>query len=93
MYLGKIVEMGSKESVFNEPLHPYTQALIQAIPTLKGRKERKIVGGEVPSAIRPPSGCRFHPRCPYAMEICKKVEPKLIKIKPNHFVACHLYEK
>jgi peptide/nickel transport system ATP-binding protein len=93
MYLGKIVEMGSKESVFNEPLHPYTQALIQAIPTLKGRKERKIVGGEVPSAIKPPSGCRFHPRCPYAMEICKKVEPKLIEIKPNHFVACHLYEK
>jgi peptide/nickel transport system ATP-binding protein len=93
MYLGKIVEMGSKESVFNDPLHPYTQALIQAIPTLKGRKERKIVGGEVPSAIRPPSGCRFHPRCPYAMEICKKVEPELIEIKPNHFVACHLYEK
>jgi peptide/nickel transport system ATP-binding protein len=93
MYLGKIVEMGSKESVFNDPLHPYTQALIQAIPTIKGRKERKIVGGEVPSAIRPPSGCRFHPRCPYAMEICKKVEPELIEIKPNHFVACHLYEK
>jgi peptide/nickel transport system ATP-binding protein len=93
MYLGKIVEMGSKESVFNDPLHPYTQALIQAIPTLKGRKERKIVGGEVPSAIRPPSGCRFHPRCPFAMEICKKVEPELIEIKPNHFVACHLYEK
>jgi peptide/nickel transport system ATP-binding protein len=93
MYLGKIVEMGSKESVFNDPLHPYTQALIQAIPTLKGRKERKIVGGEVPSAIRPPSGCRFHPRCPYAMEICKKVEPELIEIKPNHYVACHLYEK
>jgi len=93
MYLGKIVEMGSKECVFNDPLHPYTQALIQAIPTLKGRKERKIVGGEVPSAIRPPSGCRFHPRCPYAMEICKKVEPELIEIKPNHFVACHLYEK
>jgi peptide/nickel transport system ATP-binding protein len=93
MYLGKMVEMGSKESIFNDPLHPYTQALIQAIPTLKGKKERKIVGGEVPSAIRPPSGCRFHPRCPYAMEICKKVEPKLIEIKPNHFVACHLYEK
>jgi peptide/nickel transport system ATP-binding protein len=93
MYLGKIVEMGSKESVFNDPLHPYTQALIQAIPTLKGRKERKIVGGEVPSAIRPPSGCRFHPRCPFAMEICKKVEPELIEIKPNHYVACHLYEK
>jgi len=93
MYLGKIVEMGSKESVFNDPLHPYTQALIQAIPTLKGRKERKIVGGEVPSAIRPPSGCRFHPRCPFAMEICKKVEPELIEIKPNHFVACNLYEK
>ena len=93
MYLGKIVEMGSKECVFNDPLHPYTQALIQAIPTLKGRKERKIVGGEVPSAIRPPSGCRFHPRCPYAMEICKKVEPELIEIKPNHYVACHLYEK
>jgi peptide/nickel transport system ATP-binding protein len=93
MYLGKIVEMGSKESIFNDPLHPYTQALIQAIPTIKGRKERKIVGGEVPSAIRPPSGCRFHPRCPFAMEICKKVEPELIEIKPNHYVACHLYEK
>jgi peptide/nickel transport system ATP-binding protein len=93
MYLGKIVEMGSKESIFNDPLHPYTQALIQAIPTIKGRKERKIVGGEVPSAIRPPSGCRFHPRCLFAMEICKKVEPELIEIKPNHYVACHLYEK
>jgi oligopeptide/dipeptide ABC transporter, ATP-binding protein, C-terminal domain len=93
MYLGKIFEMGSKESIFKDPLHPYTQALIQATPTLKGRKERKIIGGEVPSAIRPPSGCRFHPRCPFAMEICKRVEPELIEIKPNHYVACHLYGK
>jgi len=93
MYAGKIVEMGNKESIFNDPLHPYTQLLLQAIPEIGIEKKLKAIPGSPPDLSNPPPGCRFHPRCPYAMEICKKVEPKLIEIKPNHFVACHLYEK
>jgi peptide/nickel transport system ATP-binding protein len=93
MYAGKIVEIGSKESIFNDPLHPYTQLLLQAIPEIGIEKKLKAIPGLPPDLSNPPAGCRFHPRCPFAMEICKKVEPELIEIKPNHYVACHLYEK
>ncbi|MGQ4894495.1 MAG: ABC transporter ATP-binding protein [Candidatus Njordarchaeia archaeon] len=91
MYLGKLVEIGPTEKVLLEPYHPYTKALISAIPepdpTLK--RKRMAIKGEIPSAVLIPTGCRFWPRCPYAKDICKEVEPELVEIEPNHFVACH----
>ncbi len=93
MYLGKIVELAEPEELFKNPLHPYTQALFSAIPIPDPETKRKriILKGEPPSPANPPSGCRFHPRCSYAREICRREEPKLIEAKPGHFVACHLY--
>ena len=93
MYLGKIVEIADPKELFNNPLHPYTQALFSAIPIPdpEVKRERIILGGEPPSPANPPSGCRFHPRCRYAKDICSKQEPTLIEVKPGHYVACHLY--
>jgi len=90
MYLGKMVELASREDLFRNPLHPYTQALMSAIPIPDPRvkRDRIILSGDVPSPLRPPSGCRFHPRCPVAMAHCKVEEPKFNQISPNHFVAC-----
>jgi peptide/nickel transport system ATP-binding protein len=92
MYLGKIVEMGNKKEIFSNPMHPYTQALLSAIPVPNPERKRKIMElrGEVPSAIKIPSGCRFHPRCPFAENICVKEEPELKAITTDHLVACHL---
>jgi len=92
MYLGKIVEIGGKESIFSNPKHPYTEALLSAIPIPDPRVKRKRVKlkGEVPSPINPPPGCIFHTRCPLAMDICRREEPKLVEIEDGHFVACHL---
>jgi len=92
MYLGKIVEMGHKEPLFWNPMHPYTQALLSAIPVPNPERERKRIelAGEVPSAIDIPTGCRFHPRCPYRTDKCSKEEPQLIEVEKDHFVACHL---
>jgi len=91
MYLGKFVEVGGTEDVTQHPLHPYTEALIAAVPVPDptGRKTKVIVKGEVPNPLNPPSGCRFHPRCPYAQEICRKEEPKLVEVEKGRFVACH----
>jgi len=92
MYLGKIVEKANTEDLIHKPLHPYSEALIAAVPVPDPSARRidvKIIG-EVPSAINPPSGCRFHTRCPYAMEICKKKDPELKEIGKNRYVACHL---
>ena len=95
MYLGKIVELASRDDIFNQPLHPYTIALLSAIPipdpTLK--RKRIVLSGDVPSPLNPPSGCRFHPRCVYAEERCRVEEPVLREIRPDHQVACHLAEK
>ncbi|UCH70712.1 MAG: ATP-binding cassette domain-containing protein [Candidatus Bathyarchaeota archaeon] len=93
MYLGKIVEISEKEAIFSNPLHPYTQALLSAIPVPNPERTRKTIElrGEVPSAINIPSGCRFHPRCPKAFDRCPLEEPVLTDIGKNHFVACHLY--
>ncbi|HXH14342.1 MAG TPA: oligopeptide/dipeptide ABC transporter ATP-binding protein [Alphaproteobacteria bacterium] len=93
MYLGKIVERAETEELFKNPLHPYTKALFSAaLPSHPDIvREEMILPGEVPSPINPPSGCRFHPRCPFAMPHCAQVEPEVKELAPNHLVACHLY--
>jgi oligopeptide/dipeptide ABC transporter ATP-binding protein len=93
MYLGKIVERSETEELFKNPLHPYTKALFSAaLPSHPDIvREEIILSGEVPSPINPPSGCRFHPRCPFAMSECAEIEPVAKEIAPNHIVACHLY--
>lgn len=90
MYLGKIVELGEKGEIFSRPLHPYTQALLSAIPVPNPERERKALElkGEVPSAVRIPSGCRFHTRCPFAEKRCSEEEPELASVVEDHFVAC-----
>lgn len=92
MYLGKIVELADAKEVYANPLMPYTKALISAVPVpdpeIEAKRERIILKGDVPSPINPPSGCRFHTRCPYAIDDCKKTEPQLVEIKPRHFAAC-----
>jgi peptide/nickel transport system ATP-binding protein len=97
MYLGKIVEIGKSDEIFENPLHPYTKVLISAIPVpdynLARTREKVRIVGEPPSLINPPRGCRFHTRCPFAMDICKEKEPQLIEIEKDHYVACWLYEK
>jgi peptide/nickel transport system ATP-binding protein/oligopeptide transport system ATP-binding protein len=95
MYLGRIVEMTDKTSLFDMPLHPYTEALLYAVPIPKSgarNRTRKIVEGDVPSPINPPSGCHFHTRCPYAVARCRTEEPKLREVKPGHMTACHIHD-
>jgi oligopeptide transport system ATP-binding protein len=96
MYLGEIVELAETNSLYDNPLHPYTQALISAVPVpdVKHKTLRIILPGEVPSPINPPQGCRFHPRCPYATDICKQLAPNFDdKLVRDHFVACHHADK
>lgn len=92
MYLGKIMEYGDAQQIFKEPCHPYTKALFAAIPSMEEKKTGNMdtLESNVPSAINIPSGCRFHTRCPSAMECCKTEEPKLIKTENDILVACHL---
>ena len=92
MYLGKIVELTDRESLFSDPQHPYTQALMSAIPIPEPdlKRERILLTGDVPSPIRPPPGCRFHTRCPVAFDRCKVQEPPLVDVGNEHYVACHL---
>jgi oligopeptide/dipeptide ABC transporter ATP-binding protein len=93
MYLGKIVESSNTDELFDNPLHPYTKALFSAAlpahPSLQ--REEIVLTGEVPSPINPPVGCRFHPRCPFAMKVCAEVTPTYKEARPGHSVACHLY--
>jgi oligopeptide/dipeptide ABC transporter ATP-binding protein len=95
MYLGKIVEIADKKELFTNTMHPYTQALISAVPVPNPdyKKERIILQGDVPSPAKPPKGCRFHPRCFKVMKICSEIEPKLTEAKEKHFCACHLYNE
>jgi peptide/nickel transport system ATP-binding protein len=95
MYLGKFVEVAPTEELLKNPLHPYSQALIEAvpIPDPTARKSKVAVSGEIPTPLNIPPGCRFHPRCPYSMEICKREEPELVEVRSNHSVACHLINK
>ena len=93
MYLGKIVEIGKKEDIFGDPRHPYTKALLSAIPVVgkEGKdRERIKLEGDVPSPVNPPSGCRFHTRCAYCTEKCRQELPELRDLGNGHFVACHL---
>jgi peptide/nickel transport system ATP-binding protein/oligopeptide transport system ATP-binding protein len=93
MYLGKIVELADKHAIFDNPMHPYTKALLSAIPKTDPdkRRARIILEGDIPSASKPPSGCRFHTRCPFAKDICSQAEPEFIERGGNHFVACHRF--
>jgi oligopeptide transport system ATP-binding protein len=95
MYLGKIVEFGTSDELRHKPLHPYTQALFSAaLPAHPDeQREEVIITGEVPSPLNPPPGCRFHPRCPFAMPVCSQVEPILRSAANGHQVACHLYNE
>ena len=92
MYLGKLVEVGTIEQVFDNPLHPYTRMLLSSIPIpdpkARGRMRETVVG-EIPSPLNPPSGCRFHTRCPYARDVCRKEEPEMVEVEKGHFVRCH----
>ena len=92
MYLGAVMEFGSKEDIFKNPLHPYTAALFSAVPQPdpSAKKERIKLEGDIPSPANPPKGCRFHTRCPYATEICRHVAPEYKEHEPGHFAACHL---
>lgn len=96
MYLGKLMEMASREELYESPLHPYTQALLSAVPVpdplIEAKRERIILVGDVPSPASPPPGCVFNTRCPLAVEICRQEIPEYRQIRPGHFVACHLVE-
>lgn len=97
MYLGHLVELTTSDQLYNKPLHPYTEALLSAIPIpdpdIEESRERILLKGELPSPIDPPSGCVFRTRCPYAMDVCATTKPEWIEKDPNHFVACHLYDE
>lgn len=97
MYLGKLVELADKNDLYVEPLHPYTQALLSAVPIIRSRgsvgRERIILKGDIPSSVNQPTGCVFHTRCPAKLKVCETMIPQLKEPRPNHFVACHLYDE
>ena len=93
LYAGKLVEEAATETILNSPKHPYTRYLIESLPNLESREELMSIPGRPPALDRPPSGCRFHERCPLAQDICKTIEPELIQIEPRHFTACHVVEE
>jgi oligopeptide transport system ATP-binding protein len=97
MYVGKIVEVAGRDELYQSPLHPYTQALLSAIPipdpAVEKRRKRIVLTGDIPSPVNPPPGCRFHTRCPVAFARCKTEEPPLREYAPSHFAACHWVEE
>ena len=95
MYLGNMMEMGDTEEIFNNPLHPYTQALFSAVPVPDPdvKMNRIILEGDIPSPANPPSGCKFHTRCSKCMGVCATKAPRYVEVENNHYVNCHLYDK
>jgi len=93
MYAGDVSETATVKELFREPLHPYTVGLLASVPKEVQREELAMIPGAVPNLIAPPSGCRFHPRCPRRMPICSTVKPATIEHSPGHWVACHLYDR
>jgi oligopeptide/dipeptide ABC transporter ATP-binding protein len=97
MYLGRMVELTSGEGLYKKPMHPYTQALISAVPIpdpeVEVKRERIVLSGDVPSPLKPPTGCVFHTRCPFAYEKCKRDIPEFKEAEPGHWVACHLVDE
>jgi peptide/nickel transport system ATP-binding protein len=93
MYAGRIAEEGPTESIFDAPLHPYTQHLISSLPMIGERSTKASLKGTPPNLANPPTGCRFHPRCPYVMDVCRTEAPELVTVKERHRVACHLVEE
>ena len=91
MYAGDTCETAAVRPLFKKPLHPYTQGLLSSVPRVEQVGELKTIPGTVPNLVHPPSGCRFHPRCPHAMEICKAEKPPVTEYEIDHFVSCHLY--
>jgi oligopeptide transport system ATP-binding protein len=93
MYLGKIVEMAARKDLYDSPLHPYSRALLSAVPVpnprVEATRQRMLLTGDVPSPVNPPSGCRFHPRCPIVKADCSRADPPFVEVRPGHFVACH----
>jgi len=94
VYLGKIAELTDRDSLYKNPLHPYTKALLSAVPipdpTVEEKRERLILTGDVPSPVNPPSGCRFHTRCPLVIDKCKSIDPEWRDVGGDHWVACHV---
>ncbi len=97
MYVGKIVEVTDRNELYERPLHPYTRALLSAVPVpdprVEHRRQRMILTGDPPSPVNPPAACLFHPRCPFAQDICHEVEPPLEEVLPGHFVSCHFWKE
>jgi oligopeptide transport system ATP-binding protein len=97
MYVGKLVELTDRDDLYESPLHPYTRALLSAVPVpdpvIESKRQRMILVGDVPSPVNPPTGCRFNPRCPWAEDNCRIDEPPLAEVKPNHWVACHYWDE
>lgn len=95
MYLGRMVELADSESLYETPLHPYTQALLSAVPIPDPTYEREqiLLTGDIPSPSNPPQGCTFHTRCPFAMDVCKVTAPPFKEVKKGHSVACHLHNE
>ena len=89
MYLGNIVELAESEEIFRHPMYPYTEALLDSIPTTEEKKDLVVLEGDIPSPVNPPKGCKFHTRCKYCTDICTHVVPEWEEVSPNHFVACH----
>lgn len=91
MYAGDTAETADVRTLFKSPLHPYTRGLLDSVPGVEQVGELKTIPGAVPNLVHPPTGCRFHPRCPSAMDICRKEKPPVTEYEPDHFVSCHLY--